>query len=143
MRSWTDPCSKTAVWTERLRHQNPAHKTVVAEERGALVGFVHTILDDHPVWRALVDNLHVAAAVKRQGIGRELLARSASAVLARGTNKRLYLMVLETNTYAQAFYSAAGGECVGSETSDARGGGSTVVGLRYVWRDPSVLLSRR
>jgi ribosomal protein S18 acetylase RimI-like enzyme len=100
---------------------------------------VHTVLDDHPVWGALVNNLHVIPAVKRQGVGRQLLAQSASAVLVRGTNKRICLMVLESNTSAQAFYAALAGECAGSEISDAHGGG-TIVGLDYLWPDPSVLL---
>jgi ribosomal protein S18 acetylase RimI-like enzyme len=130
---------RRAVWTERLTQANALHETIVAEQHGSIVGFVHTVLDDHPVWGALVDNLHVVPTVKRQGVGRQLMAQSAAAVLARGTNERLYLMVLQANTSAQAFYAAVGGECVGRETSEARGGG-TIVGLRYVWPLPSVLL---
>ena len=130
---------RRAVWTERLKQPNPLHDTVVAERQGKIVGFVHTILDHDPVWGALLDNLHVAQQVKRRGVGTQLMARSAAAVMARGTRKSLYLMVLEGNASAQAFYRARGGECVGSEVSQPAGGGS-IVGLRYVWTDPSVLL---
>ena len=130
---------RRAVWTERLKQPNPLHDTVVAEWQGKLVGFVHTILDHDPMWGALLDNLHVAEEVKRRGVGTQLMARSAVAVMARGTHKSLYLMVLEGNASAQAFYDARGGECVGSEVSVPAGGGS-IVGLRYVWTDPSVLL---
>lgn len=127
------------VWADRLSHPDPLHETVVAERHGEIVGFVHTILDHDPVWGALLDNLHVTPAVKRSGVGTQLMARSAAAVLSRGVHKRLYLMVLDGNTPAQAFYKARGGECVGSEVSEPAGGGS-IIGLRYAWADPSVLL---
>ena len=48
--------------------------------------------------------------------------------------------MLEGNAAAQAFYDARGGRLVGREVTDPPGGGGTVVGLRYVWPDPSVLL---
>ena len=130
---------RRAVWTERLKQPNPLHDTVVAEWQGKIVGFVHTILDHDPVWGALLDNLHVAQEVKRSGVGTQLMARSASAVMTRGTHKSLYLMVLEGNASARTFYKARGGEYVGSEVSEPAGGGS-IVGLRYAWTDPSVLL---
>ena len=130
---------RRAVWTERLHQPGAREETVVAELGGAIIGFVHTILDDDPVWGALLDNLHVAHDVKRSGVGTRLMALSAAAVLARGANKRLYLSVLEANLPAQAFYQARGGECVGREVFDAPGGGS-VVALQYAWTDPSVLL---
>ncbi|MGH3646212.1 MAG: GNAT family N-acetyltransferase [Micromonosporaceae bacterium] len=130
-----------AVWSERLREIDRSHDTVVAEDAGVIIGFAHTVLDQDPVWGALLDNLHVAHQVKRRGVGTQLMARSASAVLARGRHKSLYLLVLETNAAAQAFYEARGGRCVGSEVSEPAGGGS-IVGLRYVWSDPSVLLRR-
>jgi ribosomal protein S18 acetylase RimI-like enzyme len=130
---------RRAVWSERLTQPEPVHDTVVAEHGGVIVGFVHTVLDHDPVWGALLDNLHVAHEVSRRGVGTQLMARSASAVVARGRRKSLYLLVLETNAPAQAFYEARGGQCVGSEVSEPPGGGS-IIGLRYAWRDPSVLL---
>lgn len=50
----------------------------------------------------------------------------------------LHLWVLEQNRRAQAFYERLQGVCVGSEASEAPGGG-TIIGLRYVWSDPGVL----
>jgi ribosomal protein S18 acetylase RimI-like enzyme len=130
---------RRAVWTARLTQADPRQHTVVVERHGGIVGFVHTILDNHPTWGALLDNLHVAAHSSRTGIGTQLMARSAAAVMARGIQKRLYLMVLEGNTSARAFYEARGGMCLEAEVSEPAGGGR-IVGLRYVWRDPSVLL---
>ena len=48
-------------------------------------------------------------------------------------------MVLEGNTSARAFYEARGGKCVDKEVSEPAGGGK-IVGLRYEWTDPSMLL---
>lgn len=133
---------RRAVWTERLTRPTPHQDTVVAERQGEIVGFVHTILDHDPVWGAFLDNLHVVHDVQRGGVGTGLMARSAEAVLAQGTRTGLYLLVLEANTSAQKFYAARGGECVGSEVTEPPGGG-TVVGLRYAWPDPAVLLRAR
>jgi ribosomal protein S18 acetylase RimI-like enzyme len=127
------------VWTDRLGAPEGRAVTIVADEQGAVAGFAHVILDDDPTWGALLDNLHVAPAFKRRGIGRELMAASAEAVIARAPGSSMFLWVLETNAAAQAFYRRLGGTCEGSEETQPPGGG-TVVGLRYVWRDPSTLL---
>jgi GNAT superfamily N-acetyltransferase len=103
---------------------------------GEVVGLVHTVLWHDPAWGALLDNLHVAHGLQRGGVGTGLMARSAAAVLARRPVIGLYLWVLEANTAAQAFYAARGGTCEGSEWSEAPGGGA-ILGLRYVWRDPT------
>lgn len=130
------------VWSERLTRPRPEYDTVVAEEGGRLVGFVHTVLDDDPAHGALLDNLHVAQAAQGRGIGTRLMARSAEAVLARGRSRSLYLLVLDANTEAQSFYAARGGRCVGPEESEAPGGGR-IVGLRYLWPDAAVLVAGR
>jgi hypothetical protein len=52
----------------------------------------------------------------------------------------LYLWVLEGNTAAQAFYAARGGRLVERGITEPPGRGGRIVGLRYVWPDPSVLL---
>jgi ribosomal protein S18 acetylase RimI-like enzyme len=127
------------VWSARLGAPDPSHDTVVAEQQGTIVGLVHTILDDDPEWGALVDNLHVAHHAKGTGIGTQLMARSAEAVLDRADRPSLFLWVLEGNVAAQAFYAARGGRAVDQEVSEPPGGGA-VVGIRYVWPDPATLL---
>src|SRR5260370_1039404 len=77
------------------------HRRVVAQYREAVVGFAHTVLDDDAVYGALLDNLHVAYALKGQGIGTELLSATASAVIDAPGSRGLYLWVLEQNTAAQ------------------------------------------
>lgn len=135
---------RIAVWSERLRASAPSRRTFLAEIRG-LVGFAHVVLDDDPNWRALLDNMHVAAGYQRCGIGSRLLALSARAVVERTPPTGLYVWVLEQNLDAQAFYRARGGSRAGRELVAAPGGiPGRLVGspakLRYAWRDPAVLL---
>jgi ribosomal protein S18 acetylase RimI-like enzyme len=133
---------RLAVWADRLRQPRPDRRTIVAEQTGRVVGFSHVVLDDDPTWGALVDNLHVTHELKGRGIGSRLMAESAAVVVERTPTSGLYLWVLEQNRAAQAFYQALGGTCAGSEPDEPPGGG-TVIGLRYVWPDPSTLLDPR
>jgi ribosomal protein S18 acetylase RimI-like enzyme len=130
---------RRTVWTERLVQPTPNRCTIVAEQEGAVVGFVHVVLDADPTWGALLDNLHVSHELKRSGIGAQLMAAGATAVLERAPSPRLYLWVLEPNTAAQAFYEACGGTRVGREERRSPAG-DPVVAFRYAWPDASVLL---
>jgi ribosomal protein S18 acetylase RimI-like enzyme len=124
------------VWRARLARSEPNNRTVVADLRGEIVGFVHTNLDDDPAWGALLDNLHVANRMKRRGIGSLLLAACAGSVIDYAPTGRLYLWVLEQNTSAQAFYNDRGGQCVERQCREPLPG----YRLRYVWNDPGQLL---
>jgi ribosomal protein S18 acetylase RimI-like enzyme len=111
-----------------------------------LVGFIHTVLDDEERWGALIDNLHVTTQRKGEGIGTRLLSAAAEVLLERRPSSGLFLWVLEQNRAAQAFYRARHGGCVERAPVQAPGGDATRLHgapakLRYVWSDPSVLLS--
>lgn len=131
--------NRLAVWSERLAVARPTRCTIVAERDGIVVGFAHTVLDDDPLWGALLDNLHVTHNLKGHGIGTRLMAETARSVIARRPTTGLYLWVLEQNTAAQAFYRSRGGERVGRGVAHAPGGG-TAPKLRFAWPDPSKLL---
>lgn len=136
---------RQAVWTDRLSISPDRDQTVLAEERGEVVGFVHTILGKDSTWGALLDNLHVTHRRKRNGIGAQLLKLSAEFVVDRAPGSGFYLWVLEQNTSAQAFYQALGGTCVERGVVPNPGGvpgrlnGSPAC-LRYAWPQPSKLL---
>jgi ribosomal protein S18 acetylase RimI-like enzyme len=136
---------RSAVWTGRLDKVHTHTSTMVAEVNGIVVGFAHTIWDENPRWGALLENLHVGHAHKGRGVGTQLMARTAQALLKRATAGSLYLWVLEQNTDAQAFYEARGGICVERAFAPPPGGepdrlAGTPRRLRYAWRDPSELL---
>jgi GNAT superfamily N-acetyltransferase len=132
------------VWSARLAvATSETVHTVVAEDEHGLVGFTHVVFDADPEWGALLDNLHVRYARKRQGVGSKLMARSGQAALDRGV--ALYLWVLEQNLNARGFYEARGGTCVERAPVDPPGGvpdrlTGTHHKLRIAWPDPSVLL---
>ena len=131
---------RIAVWGERLSAAHGTH-TVVAVDGGRVVGLAHTIFNADVDWGALLDNLHVAHALKGTGLGTRLMAETATAVLEARSGSGLHLWVLEQNTPAQRFYAARGGEHVGGGLAGPFPGGGRAYALRYVWRDPSVLLS--
>jgi ribosomal protein S18 acetylase RimI-like enzyme len=130
---------RLAVWMPKLAEPGPNDLTIVGYLHGELAGFAHTVLGEDARWGALLDNLHVRFDLKGSGIGTELMARTAAAVLERSPASGLYLWVLEQNTAAQAFYRARGAEFADSREIEPPGGG-TVVGVRCVWPDPSTLL---
>jgi GNAT superfamily N-acetyltransferase len=133
------------IWTGRFASQEPGRRTILAEAGGRLVGLAHTVLDDSPTWGALLDNLHVAYDLKRQGVGTRLLSLTAQSALTERPGSGLYLWVLEKNAAARAFYDARGGSCVESRLVLPPGGdparlNGAPVGLRYAWPDPARLL---
>lgn len=137
---------RLAVWTERLGAAAGETCTIVAEDGGALVGFAHTVFDEHPTWGALLDNLHVVFARKRSGIGTRLMAETAATVTARSPDGGLHLWVLEQNTAGQAFYSSLGGRSVERALVSGPGGdpsrlNGSPAAFRYAWPDPAVLLA--
>lgn len=135
---------RLAVWSSRLCSSVAQTATVLAETPDGLAGFAHVILDADERWGALLDNLHVAAAYQRRGIGSLLMADAARAV---GCDA-MYLWVLEQNAPARDFYRALGGETVERAVVEPPGGvagrlAGTPVKLRVVWPDASVVSRSR
>jgi predicted N-acetyltransferase YhbS len=81
---------RLAVWTERL-HRPDCTFTLLAERKDHPVGFVHVVLDADSTWGALVDNLHVAHSLQRNGIGTLLLDRAARITIQRRPGSGIYL----------------------------------------------------
>lgn len=131
---------RLAVWSQRLGTPDPSRVTVVAGAADGLAGFAHVVLGDDPRWGALVDNLHVAAAHQRRGLGSRLMAAAARAVGAGP----MYLWVLEQNTAGRAFYAAIGGRLgAGIAVPPPGGVASRLCGapvkLRVSWPDAAEL----
>lgn len=120
------------VWRQRLDRPPSNQLVQLALDGGSLVGFVCAYAAHDPRWGSLIDNLHVAAAAKRQGIGASLL-KQAGAWLARDhPDLGVYLLVLEMNTPAQRFYERLGGRNESVATMETHGG-AMVRSCRYVW----------
>jgi ribosomal protein S18 acetylase RimI-like enzyme len=137
--------NRRSVWASRLA--SPAGTaTMVAEQDGALVGFVHVMHDDHARWGSLVDNLHVTNDRRRSGIGTQLLLRAATSVLTDATGPAMYLWVLEQNADAQRFYRAKGAVNLEKTLVSPPGGdparlNGTPAKLRMAWPDVTTLLT--
>ena len=132
---------RRAVWRHRLAHPEESQSTLVAERAGDIIGFVHTEFDEDPRWGSLLDNLHVQCEQKRAGTGTRLLSAAALDLLEQRPSSALHLWVLDQNEAAQAFYLARGGERVETELRGPFPGGGRAIGHRYVWPDPSVLIT--
>ncbi|GAA1557670.1 GNAT family N-acetyltransferase [Kribbella hippodromi] len=129
-----------ALWAKKLAAREGT-RTTLAEYEGQLIGLAHVIYGADPEYGALVDNLHVRASVKRQGLGTQLLARTAETV----QNEGIFLWVLEQNTAAQGFYAARGGIRGDRRAVTAPGGephrlNGTPAAIRYYWPDPAALV---
>ncbi|QNE17598.1 GNAT family N-acetyltransferase [Kribbella qitaiheensis] len=138
---------RDAVWAGRLAASGGS-ATVLAEEGGELLGFVHVDFDRDPGWGSLVDNLHVHHGRQGGGIGRELMVRAARAVVDEAGSDAMYLWVLEQNVAAQGFYQAIGGVNVEKAAVPPPSGDPTRLNgtpscLRMVWPDASRLMSDR
>jgi GNAT superfamily N-acetyltransferase len=137
---------RRAVWSARLVTRTGTD-TAVAELDGRLVGFIHVVFDDDALWGSLVDNLHVVRDQHRTGIGTQLLARAAQAVIDRGTSNAMFLWVLQQNVAAQQFYRASGAVCKETAMVSPPGGdpgrlNGTPVKLRMAWSDTSGMVRR-
>jgi GNAT superfamily N-acetyltransferase len=126
------------LWVARMCAPDPHRRCVLkAVSGGMLVGFACVLLDAESCWGALLDNLHVKPALKRQGIGRRLFeeARRWVDVTARGTP--LHLTVIEGNVDARHFYHRLGGTIVERTTREVIPGIEVGI-LRYVWEAQAV-----
>ncbi|MBO0811088.1 MAG: GNAT family N-acetyltransferase [Microlunatus sp.] len=128
---------RRAVWASRLAAIGPT-ATILAEDAGGLIGFVHVIFDEDHLWGSLIDNLHVRSAQRRGGLGTALLAQVADAIERRASAPAAYLWVLEQNTDAQGFYRARGGAFVERAPVPPPGGDASRLtgapyGIRVAW----------
>jgi GNAT superfamily N-acetyltransferase len=104
----------------------------LAEDGATLVGFSCVFLRAHPVWGALLDNLHVTQSMKGQGVGRRLLAAAAEWCEAHQPGTGLFLWVYERNLEARRFYERFGAREIESVITELPGGGGAVI-VRYGW----------
>ena len=79
---------------------------LVAEDAGTVTGFIYIKGSKSP---AYIDNLHVDAALKRSGIGAQLMVAGAQALVGRN-HTSAYLTVITDNEPAVNFYRKMGGD---------------------------------
>ncbi len=110
---------------------------VATTDAGALMGFGCVLLQ-HPKG-PLLDNLHVAASARGQGVGGRLMSEIARRLTALGCSS-LWLKVLEDNRDTRAIYARLGGVEGTVEIDHLLGHPVRFVHVR--WDDLSVLSAR-
>lgn len=132
------------LWQARfVKFDASQHRVAVAVEEAeapsdTITGFVCVLLDEEPEYGALLDNLHVAPHLHRQGIGRRLMADAAHWIVAMQPSWSMHLWVYEANTRTVAFYRSVGGSEVDRRVIVTPAGNRAMV-LRFEWRDPLAL----
>lgn len=124
---------RAALWRSRFADLAAERRLILkATRERSLLGFVCVMLDVEPAWGARLDNLHVDARCKGEGIG-YLLFQAARRWTARvGPEQQMHLWVLERNTGARAFYDRQGGTVV-EKAVRTLVRDCSVAELRYLW----------
>jgi ribosomal protein S18 acetylase RimI-like enzyme len=131
--------NRLQLWNDRLANDRPDQFVCLAEDGANLVGFICAIGNEDPVWGSFIENMHVAQAYKRQGIGTELMQAAAVWLKVRHADLGVYLWAIEANDGARRFYERLGGENVGTlDRLDPAGGSAP--NCRYVWANPEALI---
>jgi len=98
------------IWTERLSTPSINQYVLIAEDSGNFCGFVCVYGAKHPEYGTIIDNLHVKANIKGQGLGKKLLIAAAKWAASEYKEHDLYLEVLACNENAIRFYEYLGGQ---------------------------------
>ena len=129
------------TWNQRLGN-NPANQLVyVAEDAGEIKGFACAYGNDHARWGSLIDNLHVASACKRQGVGSALMAHVFAWLAEHFPDYAVYLWVMQHNLPAIQFYEKLGETSAELFDKPNPVGGGSAPNYRYVWPEAKTLNS--
>ena len=134
------PGERLRVWRGRL-DRPPENQFVQLALQGAnLVGFVcaYGAHDSH--WGSFIDNLHVADAAKKTGIGSSLMRQAGAWLTSLYPDQGVYLLVLASNSAARRFYERLGGQNAEVFTTETHGS-AVVRSCRYIWPCPRDLSS--
>lgn len=131
---------RRAEWRRRLSAPSADALGFIALLDNEPVGFVFGFQNEHDRWGTIVDNLHVLPGWKGRGIGRQLMARFAAALIERGDQAGVFLWVYEKNTAARRFYGSIGGSMVETTDYEVPGGGEARI-LRITWNSPRDLVT--
>jgi ribosomal protein S18 acetylase RimI-like enzyme len=126
------------VWRERLDGTVADQFVCVAEHGSTLCGFVCVFAAHDEIWGSYIDNLHVADAYHRRGVGRALMQQVGRWLCDVCPDRGVYLWVMQANANARAFYERLGAAEAGIADLTDPGGGHAP-NCRCVWARPHVL----
>ena len=123
---------RNAVWAERLQRPKSNQRVIVSRPSDTLLGFACAFVGEDTEWGSLLDNIHVAQAARRKGVGSMLLVEVARRCFESRPDAGLHLWVLQTNVSAQRFYESHGAHRAGEGLRTAPDGNQSPE-FRYAW----------
>lgn len=132
------PAERMRVWRARLDRPPENQFVALALDGETPTGFVCAYGAHDPRWGSFVDNLHVASAAKRQGVGASLMRQTGAWLESRYADTGVYLLVLEVNAAARSFYERLGARNAEVSMMETHGG-AMVRSCRYIWPRPGGL----
>jgi ribosomal protein S18 acetylase RimI-like enzyme len=127
------------AWRDLMATLSGEKLVLLAEDGKSLAGFICVTGDQDVLWGSYIENLHVADAYMRRGVGRALMGHAAKWLRDSYTRSSVYLWVMRANGGARRFYETLGASNVGERSLLDPGGGSAL-NCRYVWRRPQDLV---
>jgi GNAT superfamily N-acetyltransferase len=126
--------ARRSLWRREIAAPRPGGALFVAEQAGAVVGFVSAgpQRDDARLCDAEIYALYLLRAAQGRGLGRALM-RAAAGVALRWGAASLDLWALEGNARAAGFYRAMGG--APEARRRLRVGGGWTTERAWVWAD--------
>ncbi|MET0429643.1 MAG: GNAT family N-acetyltransferase [Microvirga sp.] len=125
---------RRAQWRQAFAGPSPKSRFLVAEENGAVVGFVRggPLRDAAlaPVAEAEIHAIYLLDTAKRRGAGRRLMAGVFDHLARQGFGS-VGLWVLKENRAARAFYEALGGRPGPEQAFDLRGDRVTEIAYSF------------
>jgi len=130
-----DETLRVKLWLEWL---NSGAVVLVAERKGAVVGFVHAgkIREAIQAADAEVYSLYLLRESQGRGIGHSLLNEVATVLQQQGF-RSVALWVLERNR-SRGFYESCGGRLAASRVIEI--GGAHLMEVAYCWPDLAMLI---
>jgi GNAT superfamily N-acetyltransferase len=130
----TDPDRRRAAWARNLAQPLLPGGALVAEEAGAILGFVSVCAARDPALGAEgeISGLYLLRAAQGRGLGRALL-RAGAAVLLEAGYGSAGAWALDSNLRARGFYAATG--AVAGTSQVGWHGDVPVAETAWVWPD--------
>jgi ribosomal protein S18 acetylase RimI-like enzyme len=126
---------RLAFWQEKLRSPEPNRHVLILGDGTDIVGFACVYTNHDPEFGSFLNNLHVASNHLRRGHGARLMSAVRECCRIDAPNSPVYLLVLESNLRAQAFYLRFGGTLRQSYPWKPPGGGALQL-HQFVWPSP-------
>lgn len=131
--------NRLEVWNDRLGRARPDQFVLVAEDQKQVLGFICVYGGEDPTWGSLIDNVHVAHAHKRRGIGTFLMRQAGLWLNSSYGQRGVYLWVMEANQPARRFYETLGSTNAGTVDKPNPAGGGSARSCLYIWPSPEAL----